>query len=121
LKGVEKMSRCVLIKIGYSMFVAPMNEDIGPTINLLESLVKVDQEYVDGEYIYTPEEKAENLGISFINISNVRELSKDEKENKEISSLKQTISWRDSTIEDLKKKLELAECKCKINEAEKTN
>ena len=105
-----------IVTIGYQKYVVADGQDISSCIPVLMNLISVDQKYVNSKYVYCPNEDERNLNIEllFVKDSDVRDLTKTEKENQEISSLKYSLENKENAIKKRDEEIEALKCKLKI-------
>ena len=111
------MEKKAIISFGYNYFVADVELAI-KALDVFENLVLVNREYVDGRYIFQPAKAQESVTVEFIPADRVRAITKEEKENKEIKDLKNSIAFRDTQIREKDEKLEALQCQLKLLQSE---
>lgn len=83
-------------------------------VAMLEDAIPVNSEYVkeaDG-YIFT--KKQEGVKLELVDSSRVRELTEEEKENKELASAKSTAEYHKNENTNLKRQIEELKCQIKV-------
>ena len=103
-----------VLSIDYKKYIGKKDINVGEAINVLTSLIRVNEEGYGKDAIYEPKQESIHIQVDYVRDDQIRPLTKEEKEHKELNDLKQQMGWRDSEIKDLKKKLENLEC---INKA----
>ncbi|CAK0747301.1 hypothetical protein CCP1ISM_2710002 [Azospirillaceae bacterium] len=98
-----------LVSFGYTNLIVDSRET---AFNLLDA-IPINKNYVNGEYVYTPEESKE-VTINLIDESMVRPLTQKEVENKEIKTLTDRNKWISTERDNLKKEVEELRSQLKV-------
>jgi len=103
-----------IIRFGYEDFLLPDGFDITTAISLLSGMVKVKGEYINDKYIYTPhKDKDKEFEIKIIKDELVREMTEEERENKELKELKSSKEYLEREKKTLEEKVKQLECEKK--------
>ena len=94
-----------VVKIGYNYFLA---NNAAEAVQLLE-LKELSREYVGNKEIYTPENEKERMVI-LVDEEDIRTITKEEKENKELESAKSRVQWAEKEKANLQKQVEDLKC-----------
>lgn len=110
-----------IIGIGYHHYAFDDHLLAASVLKYLSDSTEVSREYASGKYTFVPKEKdLTALEIIFVDKEDVRPLSDEELENKEIAALKSNLSYRDSQINSLNKELECLKAQLKTSKEEET-
>ena len=103
-----------IIRFGYEDFLLPDEFDITSAIRLLSGMIKVKSEYIGNQYVYTPhKDKDKEFDIKFVKDELVREMTEEEKENKELEALKNRTKHLEDHLKKKDEKVEQLECEKK--------
>ena len=108
------MKKRLIITIDYNNYLLPESSDIGNALAIFSSMIKVNRDGYGKDARYIPQEDEVEIEFKQINESQIQALSETEKAEKEMKSLKSSISYKDERIKKLEK--EISEVKC-INQA----
>ena len=112
----ENTMKC-LVTFGYESYITDQ-ENLVKTLDVLQDLILVSSEYVNSKYIYTPQKEQKELKIELINENKIRELTVEEKENKEIRSIKSTLSYKEGLLKTEQEKNKALECEIELLKAQ---
>ena len=90
-----------VVKIGYNNFLATSAEEAVYLLNL----TLLSSDYISGKTIYTPENEKERMVI-LVDEEDIRSITKEEKENKELESAKSRVQWAEKEKANLQKQVE---------------
>lgn len=101
-----------IVSFGYNYWKMASSEDAVKFLTFLLESPQVSREYVDGKYIYIPKEevKSSEITLEFVAEELVRDLTPKEVENKEIASLKNTLSYKESELTRATNRIKELEC-----------
>jgi len=102
------MKKIYIVSIGYTRFATDSKES---AFTILEAQI-VEREYVGGEYIYMPK-VVKDSDIVIIDESNLRVMTIEEKETKELSDAKSSEKWAKDQAEKFRKENEDLKCQIK--------
>lgn len=103
------MNKTYIVKISYNYFGVGSKED---AFNLL-SAIPLDSKYVDGDTIYTPR-PVEETTLIVVDSSKVRDMTKEEVENKALSEAQASLSYYKGEAANHKKEIEELKCQIKM-------
>ena len=108
------MKKRIIISINYNKFLLPEDVNIGEVINTISYMIELDSDGYGANERYIPKEEGVMVEIKSVSEDKIRALSEDEKRDDEIKTLKNSVSYKDTQLDKLKKEME--EIKC-INQA----
>lgn len=98
-----------IVKIGYNYFLA---KDAQEAVQFL-GLEELSREYIDGKEIYSPTNNKE-LSVILVDEEDIRPVTREERENKELSEAKTRAQWANNRATDLEKQVNDLKCKLKV-------
>lgn len=111
----------VIVQLNYNYYLADENISLDELRRNLGLLIPVNRDYVDSKELFSPSGESLDFKIDFCPEENIREATKEEKENAEISTLKWKVEQGEGALEKKEKELEAALCKIKLLEQEQEN
>ena len=107
-----------LITFGYENYVTDQ-DNLQKVLDVLQNLVLVGSEYVNSKYIYTPQKEQKEFKIELINENKIRELTQDERDDKEIKAVKSTLSYKEGLLKAEQEKNKVLACELELLKAQK--
>ena len=102
-----------LITFGYENYVTDQ-DNLQKVLDVLQNLVLVGSEYVNSKYIYTPKKEQKEFKIELINENKIRELTQDERDDKEINAVKSTLSYKEGLLKTEQEKNKALACELEL-------
>ena len=102
-----------LITFGYENYVTDQ-DNLQKVLDVLQNLVLVGSDYVNSEYIYTPKKEQKEFKIELINENKIRELTQDERDDKEINAVKSTLSYKEGLLKTEQEKNKALACELEL-------
>lgn len=99
----------LIVSISYNYFVLPKESDISKAIEIIGHLMPVERTTYDGETIYSPDKEV-SISFDLVDDKLIRLPTPEEKENKKIKDLEQSLSWKKSELEKKDKRIKELEC-----------
>ena len=99
-----------ILEIGYDRYLIPEDANVGIFIDLFSRLSKVETEGYGDNEIFIPGKQGVLIQIRCVDDERVRQMTEDEKSEKNTKELKQSLGYKNNEIERLKK--EVKEIKC---------
>jgi len=102
-----------LITFGYENFVIDQ-DNLTEVLAVFQNVVEVSSEYVNSQYVYAPKKEKKELKIELIEDDRIRPLTDKEKEAKEISSLKSTLSYKEGLLKTEQERTKALACELEL-------
>lgn len=104
--------RVPIVCYGYTCWKMQNSDDAVKFLGFLVTSEQVSKDYVGGKYVYTPKEEVKHseITLEFVPEELVRDLTPKEVENKELASLKNSLTWKETELKTAQEKIKALEC-----------